>query len=73
MSRLLSREQLAEILTARRKAGTLGRVVLANGCFELLHAGHVRYLQDAASRGDVLIVAVIQTRAFGASRARAGP
>jgi rfaE bifunctional protein nucleotidyltransferase chain/domain len=34
------------------------RVVLANGCFELLHVGHLRYLQDAASRGDRLVVAV---------------
>jgi rfaE bifunctional protein nucleotidyltransferase chain/domain len=33
-------------------------VVLANGCFELLHVGHVRYLEAAKSLGDVLIVAV---------------
>ncbi|MEM7310051.1 MAG: adenylyltransferase/cytidyltransferase family protein [Planctomycetota bacterium] len=58
MSRFLAREELAEILIARRGAGTLGRVVLANGCFELLHAGHVRYLDDARSRGDLLVVAV---------------
>ena len=58
MSRFLSREELAQILAARRRAGTLGRVVLANGCFELLHAGHVRYLQDARERGDLLVVAV---------------
>ncbi len=34
------------------------RIVLTNGCFDLLHAGHVRYLSKAASLGDVLIIAV---------------
>lgn len=58
MSRVLARDELVGVLDARRQAGDLGRVVLANGCFELLHAGHVRYLQDAADRGDTLIVAV---------------
>lgn len=34
------------------------RLVLTNGCFDLLHVGHVRYLQQAAELGDVLVVAV---------------
>lgn len=34
------------------------RIVLANGCFDLLHAGHVRYLEAARREGDILIVAV---------------
>ncbi len=34
------------------------RVVLANGCFDILHVGHVRYLTDARSYGDVLVVAL---------------
>ena len=34
------------------------RVVLANGCFDLLHVGHIRYLQDARALGDLLIVGV---------------
>ena len=34
------------------------RVVLANGCFDLLHVGHIRYLQGAKAEGDFLIVAV---------------
>lgn len=41
-----------------RAGGEVGRIVLANGCFDLLHAGHVRYLEDARSRGDFLIVAL---------------
>ena len=58
MSRFLGRDELAGILAARRRASTVGRVVLANGCFELLHAGHVRYLVDAKARGDLLVVAL---------------
>jgi D-glycero-beta-D-manno-heptose 1-phosphate adenylyltransferase len=34
------------------------RVVFANGCFDLLHVGHVRYLQAAREQGDVLVVGV---------------
>lgn len=34
------------------------RIVLANGCFDILHVGHVRYLEAARARGDVLVVAL---------------
>jgi rfaE bifunctional protein nucleotidyltransferase chain/domain len=34
------------------------RVVFTNGCFDILHYGHVKYLQDAKNKGDILIVAV---------------
>ncbi|MFT5291405.1 MAG: rfaE bifunctional protein nucleotidyltransferase chain/domain [Planctomycetota bacterium] len=57
----LGRPELAQELKHLRAAvGTEDalRVVLANGCFDLLHVGHLRYLEDARSRGDVLIVAV---------------
>jgi rfaE bifunctional protein nucleotidyltransferase chain/domain len=40
----------------RRRAGE--RIVLTNGCFDLLHVGHLRAIDDAASRGDFLIVCV---------------
>ena len=48
--------RLAAELDALRAAGK--RIVLANGCFDLLHVGHVRYLADARSRGDLLVVAI---------------
>lgn len=51
-------EELRPILDAKRERGELARVVLANGCFDIVHVGHVRYLEDARSRGDVLVVAV---------------
>lgn len=47
-----------------------GKVVFTNGVFDLLHPGHVRYLQDARALGDVLIVAVNSDRSV---RANKGP
>ena len=55
---LWPRELLADELRARRALRSGLRVVLANGCFDLLHAGHVRYLEDARARGDLLVVAL---------------
>jgi rfaE bifunctional protein nucleotidyltransferase chain/domain len=52
----LVRDLLAAHLGQER--ARLGRIVLANGCFDLLHVGHVRYLEDAKARGDTLIVAL---------------
>jgi D-glycero-beta-D-manno-heptose 1-phosphate adenylyltransferase len=53
---IVSREQLLERVRALRQNG--GTVALANGCFDLLHVGHVRYLQAAAAEADCLVVAV---------------
>ena len=49
-------EELARHMSARRKAGQ--RVVMTNGCFDLLHVGHISYLQEAAREGDCLVVAI---------------
>jgi len=49
-------EALARELDARRAEGK--RVVTANGCFEILHVGHVRYLEAARAEGDLLVVLV---------------
>jgi len=46
----------------RRAAGGRGRVVLANGLFDLLHVGHLRYLRGARRLGDLLVVAVNDDR-----------
>ena len=47
------------LLTRVAEARAVGeRVVFTNGCFDLLHAGHVAYLQEAAALGDRLIVAI---------------
>ena len=54
--KILSRADLARALDAQRAAGK--RIVLANGCFDILHVGHVRYLEGARREGDLLVVAV---------------
>ena len=49
----------ADLLAFRAEAAAAGRrVVLTNGCFDLLHRGHLTYLQQSAALGDVLVVAV---------------
>jgi rfaE bifunctional protein nucleotidyltransferase chain/domain len=53
---MLSREELVRRINADRRNGS--RVVLANGCFDVLHVGHVRYLAGARELGDVLVVGV---------------
>jgi D-beta-D-heptose 7-phosphate kinase / D-beta-D-heptose 1-phosphate adenosyltransferase len=55
-SKVLGRQELAVKAAAWRKAGK--RVVFTNGCFDLLHAGHVSLLHQAATLGDVLVVAI---------------
>src|SRR5437588_8480761 len=55
-ARILSRPQLVD-LRARMRADGL-TVVVTNGCFDLLHVGHVRYLEEARALGDALLVGV---------------
>jgi D-glycero-beta-D-manno-heptose 1-phosphate adenylyltransferase len=52
----VTRERLVGLVTEDRRRGRT--IAFANGCFDLLHAGHVRYLQAAAAEADRLIVAV---------------
>ena len=52
--KILHRDELAAIVRHRQQAGE--RAVFTNGCFDLLHLGHVRYLQEARSLGDFLIL-----------------
>ena len=54
--KILSREGLYAVIDEHRHAGR--KIVFANGVFDLLHAGHVRYLQGARAEGDVLVVGV---------------
>lgn len=49
-------DELREIVTDLHSAGK--KVVFTNGCFDILHTGHVRYLNVAKSYGDVLVVAI---------------
>jgi rfaE bifunctional protein nucleotidyltransferase chain/domain len=66
--KIQDRQSLSAILRERRAAGE--RVVLTNGCFDLLHLGHVRYLQAARALGDLLVVGL---NSDASTRAIKGP
>lgn len=55
-SKIKSREALQLLLEGAKRHGK--RIVFANGCFDTLHVGHVRYLSGAKQQGDVLVVGV---------------
>jgi len=54
--KIKGREELAQIIEGLKKERK--RIVFTNGCFDLLHAGHVTYLEEAKGLGDVLVVGV---------------
>ena len=56
MGEIVTRDQLLARAAAAREAGR--SVAFANGCFDLLHVGHVRYLEAAAREADLLVVAI---------------
>jgi rfaE bifunctional protein nucleotidyltransferase chain/domain len=56
VARILERNRLIARVAIARKGGA--RVVFANGCFDILHVGHVRYLEAARGLGDILVVAI---------------
>ncbi|MGB9181736.1 MAG: adenylyltransferase/cytidyltransferase family protein [Pyrinomonadaceae bacterium] len=55
-SRILDRNRLIARVAIARKHGA--RIVFANGCFDMLHVGHIRYLEGARALGDVLVVGI---------------
>jgi rfaE bifunctional protein nucleotidyltransferase chain/domain len=56
LNKLYPLPELSKIIDQQKKAGK--RVVLANGCFDLIHAGHIRYLKESKEKGDILVVAL---------------
>src|SRR5882762_1838400 len=55
-SKIAPRDELRERLKEHKRQGQ--RIVFANGCFDSLHVGHIRYLEGARREGDVLVVGV---------------
>jgi len=56
MNKIFSRETLKEELNGLHRAGKT--IVFTNGCFDILHVGHVRYLREAKKLGDILVLAL---------------
>lgn len=54
MKKAVSLKRLLDELTGLRRSGK--KIVFTNGCFDIIHAGHVRYLKKARSLGDILVV-----------------
>lgn len=59
-AKILALKDLAKQLQSKRKQNTI--VVLCHGCFDLMHPGHIKYLQAAKNMGDVLVVTVTPDR-----------
>ncbi|MCC2642573.1 MAG: rfaEb [Nitrospira sp.] len=56
LTKVATREELVPLLAKHRRQGR--RIVFTNGCFDLMHIGHTRYLQAARTLGDLLVVGV---------------
>ncbi len=56
MKNLYSLPELTEIIKEHKNQDQ--KIVLANGCFDLIHIGHIRYLRASKKRGDILVVAL---------------
>jgi len=70
-AKIIPRAEVATLGERLRRAGK--RVAFANGCFDLLHVGHVRFLQGAREQGDVLVVGVNSDRAVSALKGAGRP
>lgn len=60
VNKIFEREKLKEKVGTLKRAGK--KIVFTNGCFDLLHIGHVRYLEAARAEGDLLVVGVNSDR-----------
>lgn len=68
MGKIISQNELIQVTAREKRAGRL--VIFTNGCFDLLHPGHVRCLAEARALGDVLVVAINSDRSV---RGNKGP
>jgi rfaE bifunctional protein nucleotidyltransferase chain/domain len=68
---IILREEVTELGVQLRRLGR--RIAFANGCFDVLHLGHVRYLQGAKQQGDILVVAVNSDRSVSALKGPGRP
>jgi D-beta-D-heptose 7-phosphate kinase/D-beta-D-heptose 1-phosphate adenosyltransferase len=71
LNKILSKNQLLEEVKQHRADDK--KVVMTNGCFDILHAGHVEYLSKAKELGDILIVAVNSDQSVGKNKGPSRP
>lgn len=71
MGRVVSPAELRDLVGADRAAGRT--IALANGCFDVVHVGHVRYLAGAAAEADRLVVAINDDRSVAALKGAGRP
>ncbi|PYU00344.1 MAG: D-glycero-beta-D-manno-heptose 1-phosphate adenylyltransferase [Acidobacteria bacterium] len=69
--KILSRDVLQRKLAEHKRAGQ--RIVFANGCFDVLHVGHIRYLKGARREGHILVVGVNADSSVGALKGPGRP
>src|SRR5438445_4815643 len=70
-ARILDRKTAVARVQAARQGGA--RIVLANGCFDVLHVGHVRYLEGARALGDLLVVGINSDKQVDALKGEGRP
>ena len=71
LKKIQSLAEIKKTIRAVRAAGK--RIVFANGCFDLLHVGHIRYLQKARALGDVLILGINSDASVAALKGKGRP
>jgi rfaE bifunctional protein nucleotidyltransferase chain/domain len=71
LKKIQSLAEIKKTIQAMRAAGK--RIVFANGCFDLLHVGHIRYLQKARALGDVLILGINSDASVAALKGKGRP
>jgi len=71
LKKLFSLDQLIDIISDHKKEEKT--IVLANGCFDLVHVGHIRYLKEARELGDILVVALNSDRSVRTLKGKGRP
>ncbi len=71
MEKLVKKENLAELLKKLKAQNK--KIVMTNGCFDILHAGHVRYLKESKKYGDVLILGLNSDKSVRALKGETRP
>jgi len=71
LGRIVSQDELVALASGEKRAGR--RIVFTNGCFDLLHPGHVRCLAEARALGDLLVVAINSDRSVRGNKGEERP